>query len=281
MSDLSLDVNFEGSGIEVDAEFGYSNTRYVSPSEYTGELTVVPSHERHILETTGKMLNGNVTVEAAPTSEVIFTENGEYLPPEGEVGFRKVEVDVPSEVTYDGMASGTQPAGDITITGEEIVVEAFRNRPTITGVNAPNCKFIRNQAFMGCYGLTSLSIPKAEVIGDTAFSYNKLQSVALPAVKTMGTNTFGWSSTLKTVVIGEDIESIGEGLLRNTTSGWICKFLGTPASLASRTFYNTQGGDIYVPWTEGEVANAPWGATTATVHYNTVYDEEWNVISST
>ena len=92
MSDLSLEVNFEGSGIEVDAEFGYSNTRYVSPSEYTGELTVVPSHERHILETTGKMLNGNVTVEAAPTSEVIFTENGEYLPPEGEVGFRKVVV---------------------------------------------------------------------------------------------------------------------------------------------------------------------------------------------
>ena len=94
MSDLSLDVNFEGNVIEVDAEFGYSNTRYVSPSEYTGELTVVPSHERHILETTGKMLNGNVTVEAAPTSEVIFTENGEYLPPEGEVGFRKVGVDV-------------------------------------------------------------------------------------------------------------------------------------------------------------------------------------------
>ncbi len=94
MSDLSIGVNFEGSGIEVDAEFGYSNTRYVSPSEYTGELTVVPSHERRILETTGKMLNGNVTVEAAPTSEVIFTENGEYLPPEGEVGFSRVSVDV-------------------------------------------------------------------------------------------------------------------------------------------------------------------------------------------
>lgn len=104
MSDLSLDVNFEGSGIEVDAEFGYSNTRYVSPSEYVGELTVVPSHERHILETTGKMLNGNVTVEAAPTSEVIFTENGEYLPPEGEVGFDRVFVDVP------------QPSGSTTIT---------------------------------------------------------------------------------------------------------------------------------------------------------------------
>ena len=27
--------------------------------------------------------------------------------------------------------------------------------------------------------------------------------------------------------------------------------------------------DIYVSWAEGEVANAPWGATNATIHYNT------------
>ena len=26
--------------------------------------------------------------------------------------------------------------------------------------------------------------------------------------------------------------------------------------------------DIYVPWAEGTVNNAPWGATNATVHYN-------------
>ena len=28
--------------------------------------------------------------------------------------------------------------------------------------------------------------------------------------------------------------------------------------------------DIYVPWAEGAVANAPWGATGATIHY------DWN-----
>lgn len=38
--------------------------------------------------------------------------------------------------------------------------------------------------------------------------------------------------------------------------------------------------DIYVPWAEGEVAGAPWGADISTsgakhinIHYNTVYDE--------
>ena len=36
--------------------------------------------------------------------------------------------------------------------------------------------------------------------------------------------------------------------------------------------------DIYVAFGEGEVANAPWGATNATLHYNTQYDENGNPI---
>lgn len=30
---------------------------------------------------------------------------------------------------------------------------------------------------------------------------------------------------------------------------------------------------INVPWAEGEVANAPWGATNATINYNYVAEE--------
>ena len=37
--------------------------------------------------------------------------------------------------------------------------------------------------------------------------------------------------------------------------------------------------DIYCPWAEGEVANAPWSATNATIHYNTQYDENGNPIT--
>lgn len=36
--------------------------------------------------------------------------------------------------------------------------------------------------------------------------------------------------------------------------------------------------DIYVPWAEGAVGGAPWGATNATIHYNTTYDENRNPI---
>ena len=37
--------------------------------------------------------------------------------------------------------------------------------------------------------------------------------------------------------------------------------------------------DIYCSFAEGEVANAPWGATNATIHYNTTYDENGNPIT--
>lgn len=36
--------------------------------------------------------------------------------------------------------------------------------------------------------------------------------------------------------------------------------------------------DIYVPWSEGEVTGAPWGASNAIVHYNTQFDEKHNPI---
>lgn len=222
-------------------------------------------------------VNVDVQPDLRPLS---VTENGTYQP-DGFDGYGQVSVDVAQEITYDEIASGTKPSGDIVLTVEEVVAEAFRTCPKITGIYAPNCKYVRTQGFMGCSGLTSLYMPNVEVIEGTGFSSNRLQSLFLPSIKKLGNDTFAWSSTLKSVILGKNLESAGDSLLRNTSSGWVCKFLGTPTSLGTRMFYNTSGGDIYVPWPEGEVANAPWGATNATIHYDTVYDENWNIISST
>lgn len=59
------------------------------------------------------------------------------------------------------------------------------------------------------------------------------------------------------------------------------KFYKTPETgFVSTAFAGcTNITDIYVPWSEGEVANAPWGATNATIHYNTVYDSDGNPIT--
>jgi len=48
-------------------------------------------------------------------------------------------------------------------------------------------------------------------------------------------------------------------------------FEGTPSFIASNAFSNcTKLRTINVPWAEGKVANAPWGATKATINYNYV-----------
>ena len=47
----------------------------------------------------------------------------------------------------------------------------------------------------------------------------------------------------------------------------------TPSLIDKNAFRKASSlADIYVPWSEGEVANAPWGATNATIHYNTTFD---------
>ena len=53
----------------------------------------------------------------------------------------------------------------------------------------------------------------------------------------------------------------------------------TPSYIEANAFRKASNlADIYVPWTEGEVARAPWGATNATIHYNTVFDENGDPI---
>ena len=53
----------------------------------------------------------------------------------------------------------------------------------------------------------------------------------------------------------------------------------TPSHIDTNAFRKASSlADIYVPWSEGEVAGAPWGATNATIHYNTTFDENGDPI---
>lgn len=99
-------------------------------------------------------------------------------------------------------------------------------------------------------------------------------------MKSIGSNCFDGCAFLEGVLtLNASIESLSNYTFRSCAFNSI-KFLGTPTgSVGSNAFSEcVMIKDIYVPWSEGEVANAPWGAINATIHYNTTYDENHNPI---
>ena len=105
------------------------------------------------------------------------------------------------------------------------------------------------QAFYGCYSLALTSLPEGLMTIDDSAFYNcqNLALTSLPqSLKNVGSDAFGNCVGLKTIT-----------------------FKGKPDYLPYDIFFNcTNLKTINVPWSEGEMSNAPWGATNATINYN-------------
>ena len=91
----------------------------------------------------------------------------------------------------------------------------------------------------------------------------------LYSVTSIGTYAFQNCSSLALTSLPSGITNIGSYAFYKCTSLASIKFLGIPNTISSTVFIEcTNLIDIYVPWSEGAVANAPWGAINATIHYN-------------
>ena len=77
------------------------------------------------------------------------------------------------------------------------------------------------------------------------------------------------------------LDSIGNGAFRRNYSLKEFKFYKKPTGTISSNIFQECSNlkNVYCPWAEGVVANAPWGATDATIHYNYVEGEETNADS--
>lgn len=120
---------------------------------------------------------------------------------------------------------------------------------TIESISMPKVTAIDNYAFQGCSKLRTVILPEGLVsVGLYAFSGCSLaESLVLPStLQTIGGNAF-ISYSIRTVTFRGKPQSIGISYL--------------PAFTDSVTIIN-------VPWAEGEVAGAPWGATSAQINYN-------------
>lgn len=131
---------------------------------------------------------------------------------------------------------------------------------------------IGSSAFDGCTNLVLTELPAGITsIGSDAF-YNctKLALTELPAgITSIGSSAFYRCTNLVLTELPAGIMSIRRSAFDGCTNLTSLTFKGTPTGIDSTVFTNcTNLTEIKVPWAEGEVANAPWGATNATITYN-------------
>ena len=85
---------------------------------------------------------------------------------------------------------------------------------------------------------------------------------------------------LTSCTFGKNVKGLSSNIFYDCSALEEIKFLGKPDSINSQAFYGVGDASyiIYVPWSEGEVDNAPWGGNPSSIVYNTKFDENGNII---
>ena len=170
--------------------------------------------------------------------------------------------------TLDSWRAAIQ-AGGAT---EPYVEETYDSSGNLIDVSLHGYTKIRNNMFTSCNYLALTSLPEGITsIGTSAFQgCNKLALTSLPEGLT---NIDGYAFyncySLALTSLPEGVTTIGINAFYKCTGLTTITFKGTPTSIYSNAFSNcTNLITINVPWAEDAVANAPWGATNATINYN-------------
>lgn len=100
-------------------------------------------------------------------------------------------------------------------------------------------------------------------------SYGALINVNMHGYTKIRRCAFYGCSHLALTSLPSGITNIGKSAFNNCTGLTSITFEGTPTSINSSSFSNCSNlTTINVPWSEGAVSGAPWGATNATINYN-------------
>ena len=109
-------------------------------------------------------------------------------------------------------------------------------------------------------------------IGDYAFyccsNLSKIANFNITRITSIPNQCFSGCSKLTSIVFPSTVINVGSYVLSDSGVKSVT-FKSKPTNISSSAFnYADSLTDIYVPWSSGAVANAPWGATSATIHYN-------------
>lgn len=112
---------------------------------------------------------------------------------------------------------------------------------------------------------------RGTIVPEYAFAYlSELTSVDMPDnVIAIGDNGFYRCPKLQLTSLPPGITSLGDFAFANCTGLETVKFTSTVSSIPNGVFSGCPKlSTIYVPWSQGQVANAPWGASNATIIYD-------------
>ena len=130
---------------------------------------------------------------------------------------------------------------------------------------------IGTKAFSGCSSLALTSLPDGITSIDTE-TFSGCSSLALTSLPDgltyIGYQAFRNCLKITAMVIPASVTTIGYGAFIFCYGLKTVTFKGTPTDINAPFSGCSKVTDIYVPWAEGAVANAPWGATNATIHYD-------------
>lgn len=162
--------------------------------------------------------------------------------------------------------------GDVVISVNEIKANAFYNR-AITTISAPDVMIIRDYAFLAST-IQKIELPKLTTLGVQVFKSSGLREINAPIITDISSYTFDACKSLTNVYIPK-AKTIQTYAFRQCTALTSLKLPSCTAIANTNTVFGscTNLTDIYLPNNESTYTGAPWGATNATIHYNTQFDE--------
>jgi hypothetical protein len=238
------------------------NGTYTADEGYTGLGTVSVDVPEPVLESLSVAKNGTYTAQPGVDgySQVTVNVTRDDQADIEEQFIRAIERDSSKPVTK--LPDGLTKIGNYAF--ETCGSLAITELPTsITSIG--------DYAFRNCINMTLDSLPTSITsIGSGAFNNcSKITITSIPeGVTKINNGAFGNCHGIREFTFPAGVKSVDNFSLSSSNLSAVT-FKGKPTTIGSSAFYACFNPlTINVPWAEGEVANAPWGATNATINYN-------------
>lgn len=186
-------------------------------------------------------------------------------------------IDKVNKLLIVGLNDSTIPTdGSVTTIGEEAFRGTAKEEIILPPVVDGNNVLLGSMCFADCQNLTEIVIPEGytELVA-TVFAWSlKLSKVTLPnSLTKIGTYVFA-QCPIEEITFPAGLTKIGDHSFANNPNLRKVVFKGTVKELHEGVFADSgiaEPWEIHVPWSEGDVAGAPWGANeNCTIVYNSI-----------